>query len=196
MKNTPHRLIELARFRKFGRLLLTRDTGDGQILADLAFQTHLGARVIRADGTTKDYDLGSGLVTSQAVLAFGNWLANVSPVAAGTLNKHDSSTGTTAAAVGDTALGVAPAATVGARAAGSVATAVSGANQTFTTVGTQSYTGSLAITEWGLFNLARTAGAAPPGSDVMLDHKVFAAINVASGDSIQWTYVLTLNSGG
>lgn len=30
----------------------------------------------------------------------------------------------------------------------------------------------------------------------MLDHKVFSAINVASGDSIQFTYTLTIQSGG
>jgi hypothetical protein len=31
---------------------------------------------------------------------------------------------------------------------------------------------------------------------VMWDHKVFSAINVANGDSIQFTYTLTINSGG
>lgn len=31
---------------------------------------------------------------------------------------------------------------------------------------------------------------------VMLDHKVFSAINVISGDSIQFTYTITLQSGG
>jgi hypothetical protein len=30
----------------------------------------------------------------------------------------------------------------------------------------------------------------------MWDHKVFAAINVNSGDSIQFTYQLTPNQGG
>jgi hypothetical protein len=31
---------------------------------------------------------------------------------------------------------------------------------------------------------------------VMWDHKVFSAINVNNGDSIQFTYLLTINSGG
>lgn len=31
---------------------------------------------------------------------------------------------------------------------------------------------------------------------VMWDHKVFSAINVVNGDSIQFTYTLTINSGG
>lgn len=47
-----------------------------------------------------------------------------------------------------------------------------------------------------------TAGTAPVNADtyvirpIMWDHKVFAAINVNAGDSIQFTYSLTINSGG
>lgn len=47
-----------------------------------------------------------------------------------------------------------------------------------------------------------TAGANPANTNayvirpIMFDHKVFSAINVASGDSIQSTYTLTVNSGG
>lgn len=47
-----------------------------------------------------------------------------------------------------------------------------------------------------------TAGTTPGGTEaftilpVCFDHKVFSAINVASGDSIQFTYQLTVSSGG
>lgn len=47
-----------------------------------------------------------------------------------------------------------------------------------------------------------TAGANPANTNtyvirpIMWDHKVFAAINVANGDSIQFTYTLTVTSGG
>lgn len=47
-----------------------------------------------------------------------------------------------------------------------------------------------------------TAGANPANTNtyvirpIMWDHKVFSAINVNSGDSIQFTYTLTINSGG
>lgn len=47
-----------------------------------------------------------------------------------------------------------------------------------------------------------TAGTAPVNADtyvirpVMWDHKVFTGIGVNSGDSIQFTYTLTINSGG
>lgn len=47
-----------------------------------------------------------------------------------------------------------------------------------------------------------TAGANPANTNayvirpIMWDHKVFTAINVISGDSIQFTYTLTISSGG
>jgi hypothetical protein len=47
-----------------------------------------------------------------------------------------------------------------------------------------------------------TAGSTPGSTEtytirpVMWDHKVFSAINVVNGDSIQYTYTLTINSGG
>jgi hypothetical protein len=47
-----------------------------------------------------------------------------------------------------------------------------------------------------------SAGQAPANTETyvirpaMWDHKVFAAINVINGDSIQYTYTLTINSGG
>lgn len=47
-----------------------------------------------------------------------------------------------------------------------------------------------------------TTGANPANTNtyvirpIMWDHKVFSAINVVNGDSIQFTYTLTINSGG
>lgn len=47
-----------------------------------------------------------------------------------------------------------------------------------------------------------TAGANPANTNtyvirpIMWDHKVFSAINVVNGDSIQYTYTLTISSGG
>jgi hypothetical protein len=57
-------------------------------------------------------------------------------------------------------------------------------------VGTVSFDGSAAITEHGLFTQAATGGG------TLFDRSVFAAINVGSGDSIQFTYTCTWNSGG
>jgi hypothetical protein len=49
---------------------------------------------------------------------------------------------------------------------------------------------------------AMTNGSTPGGTEaiswrpIMWDHKVFSAINVVNGDSIQFTYQLTVSSGG
>lgn len=95
---------------------------------------------------------------------------------------HDCGTGTTAAAIGDTALQT-PAGT--ARVSG---TASNPSANIYKTVATISFTSTLAITEWGLFS-ASTVGT-------LWDHRVFAAINVNNGDSIQFTYQLTIAAGG
>lgn len=101
------------------------------------------------------------------------------------LNFHDSGIGIIAAAPADTDLGTVAGPTT--RATG--AKTQPAANQ-IRSVGTIAYTGPLAITEWGLFN------AAPRATVNMWDRKVFAAINVVNLDSIQFTYTLTINSGG
>lgn len=57
------------------------------------------------------------------------------------------------------------------------------------------------ISYWSVGSLAG-AGSTPAGNTrfdiwpLMADHKTFAAINVVNGDSIQFTYTLTLQSGG
>ena len=73
----------------------------------------------------------------------------------------------------------------GARVAG---TQDNGTSKHYKSVATIPFTSTLAITEHGLFS-ASTSGT-------LWDHSVFAAINVVSGDSIQFTYDLTINDGG
>jgi hypothetical protein len=176
----------ILRLPLIGRVALVRDkegSAEG-FPGGLSFHSHLGAEVIRDGKVIRRIDLGSGLVTTAGVNLMGGDWTNASAVLK-LSNNHDSSTGTVAAAIGDTALGVAPPAGVPARAVGTQSNAVANA---YKTVGTQTYTAALAITEWGLFSAA-SAGT-------MWDHKVFAAVNVVSGDSIQFTYTLTINAGG
>jgi hypothetical protein len=59
------------------------------------------------------------------------------------------------------------------------------------------------VTPTGWYTQALQAAGATPGATeaftilpVMWDHKVFSAINVNNGDSIQFTYSLSINSGG
>lgn len=228
-------------------------------------------------------DLGTGLVTNIGVLAMANDFNLASPSGAAInvlklANWHASGTGTTAAAVTDYKLqtvstqgGQTPVA--GAQSIDSTSTL---AAPKYKSVATIAYTGTEAVTEWGLFTAStltsttgtpftattatsftatgtpftassstvqglqqqvvepgtttvlgliasnttsvgtlvnngttgwftRASGVAgsTPGSTetytlrpVMWDHKVFSAINVVNGDSIQFTYVLTVNSGG
>lgn len=164
-----------------GRILWTPDTGDAMIFAGQEFATDLVAEHYRRGRLYDRYDLGSGLVTTAGVnLLAADWTnANATLKLA---NFHDSGIGTLAATIADTALQTP---TGNARVAGAQSNPTAG---TYRTVATLAYTAATAITEWGLF----TAAAA----GTLWDHKIFAAINVASGDSIAFTYSLACTAGG
>lgn len=172
-----------------GRIWFSRDTGDAGIFSSEVFASNLQALHFGDRGKLREaYDLGSGLVTHAGV----RLLSQDTAVTAGTaalaaFKNHGSGTGTTAAAATDTALQTAIGTTA---TAGANTNADASPNATITSIGTISYTGTFAVTEWGLFNQTTLSGA------TMWDHKVFSAINVISGDSIQFTYTLTINSGG
>ena len=92
--------------------------------------------------------------------------------------------GTTAAAVGDTALETerdeAGATNTNHKAATVSRTTTDVTNDTATHITTFNFTATLAVTESGVFN------ATPTG--VILCHQVFSAINVVNGDSLQVTW--------
>jgi hypothetical protein len=58
------------------------------------------------------------------------------------------------------------------------------------TIGVPLFDGAAAVTEHGVMSQAATGGG------TLMDRSLFAAINVVSGDSIQFTYTMTLTSGG
>jgi len=120
-----------------------------------------------------------GLVTTAGV----NYIATYSgSYAINTFTYSDCGTGTTAASISQTAL-VTP--WGGARVNGTQSNPTAG---TYQSVATIAFTGSFAIAEYGLFS-ASTSGT-------MWDRRVFTAINVNSGDSIQFTYAVVINAGG
>lgn len=176
--------MKLLRLPFLGRVAIQRDPGEAVIAAGTMFDSHLVARHIRGGRVVGEYDLGSGVVTTAFVNALASHLNNAGSTISD-FKYHDSGTGTTAAAIGDTDLQT-PAGPA-TRATGSQGASTN----VYTTVGTISYTSTLAITEWGLFRDA-TRGA----PDTLADRRVFSAINVVSGDSIQFTYTLTTNAGG
>jgi hypothetical protein len=135
-----------------------------------------------------------GLVTDAGL----NFLAVAFTVdAAGTdifnMKFHDSGTGTTAAAQTDTTLQTQAGPTTRATGTNTQTQSASGTGSTtpaiVQSVGTIAYVSTLAITEWGLFSQAAQGGT-------MWDHRIFSAINVVSGDSIQFTYSLSIPGGG
>ena len=67
---------------------------------------------------------------------------------------------------------------------------------------TSNTTSVVTVPAWYKVADGTAAGTTPANTNayvlrpIMWDHKVFSAINVNSGDSIQFTYTLTINSGG
>lgn len=153
-----------------------------RLLAIPTYYGELAIRVIKADGRVVNYGTVSYRVVTSAFAA--DVVDNLQAAAASfqAYDFHDSGTGSTAEASGDTAL-VTP---VGiARVSG---TASEPATNQYRSVATISYTGTAALREHGLFN-ASSAGT-------LMDRTVFAAINVENGDSVQFTYTLTVTAGG
>ena len=136
----------------------------------------------RADGSVVNYGVVSRRVVTTAFVNFMVDQLQTETSVWGDFKFHDSGVGTTAAAVGDTAMETTDGES---RATG---TQAEGSANVYRSVGTISYTTTKAITEHGLFNDA-SAGT-------LLDRHVFSAVNVVNGDSIQFTYDLTVSSGG
>lgn len=149
----------------------------------------LHAVVDHADGSVTDY----GVVSRHVVTTAGkNYLAACFPNTNEPENfkYHGYGTGTTAAAVGDTALQTeftTEYVTNSTRPTGSQ----SSSTNTYTTAATFSPDsgGTLAVTEHGIFSAA--------AAGTLLDRNVFSAINLvaaaSNGDSLTTTYTLTIN---
>lgn len=142
----------------------------------------LEAVLIKADGRKVNYGvLGYRVVTTAFVSFVVDQLQTESSLF-GDFKYHDSGVGTTAENVTDTAMETTDGES---RATG---TQTESAATAYRSVGTISYTTTKAITEHGLFNDATTG--------TLMDRTVFSAVNVVNGDSIQFTYTLTVSAGG
>jgi hypothetical protein len=149
--------------------------------ARVGFLSTLSAVVIRADGTQQAYGvLGHRVVTTIGAAFIVDTLQNL--VEPENLNWHQSGTGSASESTADTGLGLA----VGSRVLG---TQSEPAATTYRTVATLTYAASLSITEHGLF-------WANAGANTLFDRTRFAGMPVNSGDSIQFTYDLTVSAGG
>ena len=143
--------------------------------------TTLTARHIREGREITKRTVKNKVVTT----AFVNYIVDnlITEVSGfGDFKYHDTGTGVGAEAAGDTALGTP---TGEARTAG---TQVEGSANEYKSVATDTYAGSFAITEHGLFNAS--------SSGILMDRTKFSAINVVSGDKIEFTFTITFSSGG
>lgn len=140
------------------------------------------AKVIRKDGSQKDLGLVSTKVVTDAFVAYlvAGLQSNLTDVSLFSL--HDTGTGVAAEDATDIALGTPYG---GPRAAGTQG--VGASPNIYQSVGTVAFAGAFAITEHGLFNNAV--------GGILCDRSVFLPINVLNGDSIQFTYELSLPSG-
>lgn len=155
--------------------IFTGLTGIPTMTAELAI------RLFKRNGEVVDYGVvGYRVVTT----AFVNFLVDQLQAESseiGDFKFHDSGVGTTAENSADTDIETTDGES---RVTGSQVEA--SANQ-YRSVGTISYTTTKAITEHAVFSQV-TGGT-------MLDRTVFASVAVDSGDSIQFTYTLTLAAG-
>lgn len=179
-----------------GEIAYCKDPGNALVPGQFFFATHLRAEHRSPKGLILgEYNLGSGLVT---VVGVNKLVSDAVTGGIGTLANfkyQDTGTGATAATDGNTALQTVITATAPARVASTLTngqTATTGnhaAILTYTatiTYNTSGPTYPIAITEWGLFDATSSGN--------MWDHKIFSSINVNSGDSITFTYNLTINS--
>ena len=153
-----------------------------QALAGIGTLAELSLTVFRADGTVERLGVASRRVVTDVGVTFIRD-AFMNTVELEAMNAHGIGTTNTAEAVGDTALGT----EVESRVSGTQSTPAS--NQ-YRTTGTITATATRAVVEHGLFNSTTVGGSK------LFDRSVFATVNLASGDSIQAQYTLTLTSGG
>ena len=146
--------------------------------------------VIRSNGSLEHLGLVSTKVVTDAGVAYivDDWDGGSNVI--DNFNFHGCGTGTTAEAAGDTALVTESTTVLNPDSTRATGTKSQPSANIMRTVGTLTFDGSAAVTEHGIFTQAATGGG------TLLDRSVFSAINVANGDSIQFTYSLTLSAGG
>ncbi len=150
----------------------------------------LSIRVRRANGEWIDYGTVCYRVVTDSGVAFIVDDMDNSTTDITTLNFHGVGTGVTAESAAQTALVTESTTVLNPDSTRATGTKSQPSANILRSVGTVTFDGSAAVTEHGFFSQAATGGG------TMFDRSVFAAVNVAAADSIQFTYDLTFTSGG
>lgn len=149
-------------------------------------------RKIFEDGRVLDYGLaGCRVVTTAFVESVTDSMQNQTTTPIDVFDFHGIGTGSTAEAIGDTALVTELTTeyqTDNVRATGTPGEGASA--NIYQNVGTNTVDAAVALREHGLFTQAATGGG------TLCDRTVYALINLANGDSLQTTYELTWTAGG
>jgi hypothetical protein len=163
--------------------VFTKITGIPTMIAELR-------AVLVRDGHRIDYGVVSRRVVTNNGVGFivDAWQNSVELEI---MKYHGVGTGTAAEAASDSALGTETTTQINPDSTRATGSLTEGATANiWKTVGTVTFDGTVAITEHGIFSQAATGGG------VLLDRSKFDAINVVNGDSIEFTYQLTLTAGG
>lgn len=160
----------------------------GRLTGCVWVESCLRAVHVKANGERIDYGVVSRRVVTTAgagyiVDAFQNL------VEAENMKYHGCGTGAAAENSSDTALGTESTTALNPDSTRATGSQTENGSTVYRTVGTPTFDGSAAITEHGIFSQAATGGG------TLLDRSVFSAINVVSGDSIQFTYDFTVTAG-
>jgi len=144
----------------------------------------------RSVGVWQDYGTVAYRVITEAGVAFvvDDWDNDAKDIT--NLHFHGCGTGVAAEAATDTALGTESTTALNPDNTRATGTESQPAANQLRTVGTLTFDATAAVTEHGIFDQAATGGGS------LWDRSVFSAINVVSGDSIQFTYTASLTSGG
>jgi len=103
---------------------------------------------------------------------------------------HGCGTGTTAEAAADSALVTESTTALNPDSTRATGTQSEPAANQLRSTGTLTFDNTAAVTEHGLFSQAATGGG------TLFDRTVFSAVNVVSGESIQFQYTVTFTAGG
>jgi len=147
----------------------------------------LSAKLIKGNGNIEDLGVIARKKVTDEFAAYMVDQMQVESSDFGDFKYHKSGTGTNAESKTDTQLQTSVEGT-----ARDIGTQTEGASAwIYRSVATISYTGSYAITEHGIFNEPYVDAE---DNGTLLDRSVFSAINVVNGDSIQFTYELTVTA--
>lgn len=141
-------------------------------------------------GSRDDFGIVSRRLITDAGVAYlaSDWNSGADDI--NLMNFHGIGTGSVAEAVTDTALGAESTTALNPDSTRATGTRSNPAANQFRSVGTLTVDAAVACTEHGLFSQA----AVPGGT--LWDRSVFSVVNLASGDSLQCTYTVTLSAGG